>query len=77
MRIESKMTILAETYRGIPTASSGLVVGILPARWQEVATFGDVFLPFLPTNLDLLFFSTTPKVILPERAFGLVRCWAR
>jgi hypothetical protein len=60
------------SYWWLPISSGGLLIRINGRSREEVSPLCDVFFAFLPSDLDLLLFATTSKIVLLQATLVLV-----
>ena len=61
-----------KTYWGLPATYATLIVRIGPRTGEEVAPLGNVLLPLLSPNLDLLILATAAELVLLQAALALI-----
>ena len=63
---------IRNNYRGVPCTTINFFIRVVTSRRKEIAPLRNVFFPLLPSDLNLLLFSTTPEIVLFETAFTFV-----
>lgn len=56
----------------VPAATANLIIRVGTCRGEEVTPLRDILFTLLPSDLNLLLFATTSKIVLLQGTFGLV-----
>lgn len=70
--MEDAAARVRKSYWWLPVSGGGLLIGISGGGREEISPLCDVLFAFLSSDLDLLLFATTSKVVLLQATLVLV-----